>query len=81
MFCGNSLGLIRCDMCWDGIGRRGAWHETDDGYLWILVDIDLNLVASVAVLLTETWYYVDFTADVCIHFTQTERAHAGLWFE
>ena len=58
VFCGNSLGLFWCDMCWDGIGQRGTWHETDGGYLWILVGIDLNPVASVTVLLseTETWY-------------------------
>ena len=27
-------------MCWDGIEQRGTWHETDDGYLWILVGMD-----------------------------------------
>ena len=56
VFCGNSLGLIMGDMCWDGIEQRGTWHETDGWYLWILVGIDLNPVGSVTVLLTETWY-------------------------
>ena len=50
VFCGNSLGLIRCDVCWDGIGQRGTWHETVDGYLWILVGMDQNPVASLTVL-------------------------------
>ena len=36
-FCGNSLGLIMGDIWWDGIEERGTWHETDGGYLWILV--------------------------------------------
>ena len=35
VFCGNSLGLIRCDMYWVGIGQRGTWHETGR---WVLVD-------------------------------------------
>ena len=66
--CGNSLGLIRCDMCWDGVGQRGTWHETERGYLWILVGRDLNPVASVTVLLTEIWHLVDLTtADVWSH--------------
>ena len=78
VFCGHSLGLIWCDMCGDGIGQRGKRHEIDHGYLWILVVMDLNPVASVTVLLTETWYLVDLTADV---WTLTERAHAVLWFE
>ena len=33
-FCGNSLGLIMGDMCWDCIEQRGTWHETDGGYWW-----------------------------------------------
>ena len=53
-FCGNSLGLIMGDMCWDGIGQRGTWHETDGGYLWILVVWTLDPVASATMLLTET---------------------------
>ena len=59
VFCGNSLSLIWCGMCWHGFEQRGAWHETEHGYLWILVGMDLNPVASVTVLLTETWYLVD----------------------
>ena len=66
VFCGNSLGHIQCDMCWDGIRQRGTRHETDDGYLWILVGMDLSPVASVTVLLTGTWHLVDLTADVWI---------------
>ena len=54
-------------MCWDRIRQRGTWHETDGGYLWILVGMDLNPVASVTVLLTETWYFVDLTVDVWTH--------------
>ena len=34
-FCGNSLGLIMGEMCWDGIEQRGTWHETR---WWVLVD-------------------------------------------
>ena len=48
-FCGNSLGLIMGEMCWDSNEQRGTWHETDGGYLWIL-----DLVASETMLLTET---------------------------
>ena len=51
VFCGNSLSLIWCGMCWDGIEQRGAWHETEHGCLWVLVGMDLNPVASVTVLL------------------------------
>ena len=53
-FCGNSLGLIMGDMCWDGIEQRGTWHETDGGYLWILVVWTLDPVASETMLLTDT---------------------------
>ena len=53
-FCGNSLGLIMGDMCWDGSGQRETWHETDGGYLWILVVWTLDPVASATMLLTET---------------------------
>ena len=53
-FCGNSLGLIMGEMCWDGIEQRGTWHETDGGYLWILVVWTLDLVASDTMLLTDT---------------------------
>ena len=42
VFYGSSLSLIRRDVCWDGIGQSGTWHETDVGYLWILVGMDLN---------------------------------------
>ena len=61
------MGLTQCDMCWDGTGQRATWHETDGGYSWILVGMDLNPVASVTVLLTETWYFVNLTADVWTH--------------
>ena len=37
-------------MCWDGIEQRGAWHETEHGYLWILVGMDLNPVDTVVSL-------------------------------
>ena len=53
-FCGNSLGLITGEMCWDGIEQRGTWHETDGRYLRILVVWTLDLVASATMLLTET---------------------------
>ena len=53
-FCGNSLGLIMGEMCWDGIEQRGTWHETDGGYLWILVVWTLDPVASETMLLTDT---------------------------
>ena len=59
VFCGNPLSLILCGMCLDGIEQSGAWHETERGYLWILVGMDLNLAGSVTVLLTETWYLID----------------------
>ena len=49
------------------MGQRRTWHETDDGYLWMVVVMDLTLVASVTVLLTETWYFADLTADVWTH--------------
>ena len=49
------------------LGNVGHDTRLDDGYLWILVDMDLNPVASVTVLLTETWYFVDLTADVWTH--------------
>ena len=52
----NSLGLIQCDTCLDGIGQHGTWHETDDGYWWILFGMVLSLVASTAVLLIGTRY-------------------------
>ena len=45
-FCGNSLGLIMGEMCWDSIEQRGTLHETDGGYLWILVIWTLDPVAS-----------------------------------
>ena len=38
-FCGNSLSLILSDVWWDVIGQRGTWHETNGGYLWILVGV------------------------------------------
>ena len=47
--------------------QRGTWHETERVYLWMLVGMDLNLVASVTVLLTETCYVVDLTVDVWTH--------------
>ena len=53
-FCGNSLGLIMGEMCWDGIEQRGTWHETDGGYLWILVVWTLDPVGSETMLLTDT---------------------------
>ena len=53
-FCGNSLGLIMGEMCWDGIEQRGTWHETDGGYLWILAVWTLDPVASATMLLTDT---------------------------
>ena len=69
MFCGNLLGLIRRDMwlgrCW--VGQRRTWHETDDGYLWTLVGMDLNFVTSVTVLLTENSHLANLPADVWIH--------------
>ena len=46
-------------MCLDGVVQRGTWHVTERWYLRILVGMDLNLVASVTVLLIETWYSVD----------------------
>ena len=46
--------LVGSDMCWDGIEQRGTWHETDGGYLWILVVWTLDPVASATMLLTET---------------------------
>ena len=67
MFCGNLLGLIRRDVCWDGAGQRRTWHETDDGYLWTFVGMDLNFVTSVTVLLTEIWHLANMPADVWIH--------------
>ena len=51
-FCGNSLGLIMGDLCWDGMEQRGTWHET--GYLWILVVWTLDPVASAMMWLTKT---------------------------
>ena len=66
-FCGNSLGLIMGEMCWDGIEQRGTWHETDGGYLWILVVWTLDPVASVTMLLTDDLHLVDLTADVWAH--------------
>ena len=51
-FC--ALGLIMGEMCWDGIEQRGTWHETDGGYLWILVVWTLDLVASETMLLIDT---------------------------
>ena len=53
-FCGNSLGLIMGDMCWDSIEQRGTLHETYGGYLLILVVWTLDPVASETMLLTET---------------------------
>ena len=53
-FCGNSLGLIMGEMCWDGIEQRGTWHETDGVYLWMLVVWTLDPVASETMLLTDT---------------------------
>ena len=53
-FCGNSLGLIMGEMCWDGLEQRGTWYETDGGYLRILVVWTLDPVASATMLLTET---------------------------
>ena len=53
-FCGNSLGFIMGEMCWDGIEQRGTWHETDGRYLRILVVWTLDPVASATMLLTET---------------------------
>ena len=53
-FCGNSLGLIMGEMCWDGIEQGVTWHETDGGYLWIPVVWVLDSVASATKLLTET---------------------------
>ena len=50
------------------VSSRGTWHEIERGYLWILVGMDLNLVSSVTVLLTETWYLLDLTADVWTHY-------------
>ena len=32
------------------LGQRGDWHVMERGYLWTLVGIDLNLVASLTVL-------------------------------
>ena len=40
-------------------GQRGTWHETECGYLWMLVGMVLNPVESLSVLLTETWHRVD----------------------
>ena len=65
-FCGNSLDLIMSEMCWDGIEQRETWHETDGGYLWILVVWTLDLVASATMLLTDL-HLVDLTADVWTH--------------
>ena len=59
VFCGNSSSLILSRMCWDGIEQRGACNETEHGHLWILVGVGLILVASMTVLLTQTWYLVD----------------------
>ena len=53
-FCGNSLDLIMGEICWDDIEQRGTWHETDGGYLSILVVWTLDPVASATMLLTET---------------------------
>ena len=53
-FCGNSLGLIMGEMCWDGVEQSGTWHETDGGCLRMLVVWTLDLVASETMLLTET---------------------------
>ena len=78
-FCGNSLGLIMGEMCWDGIEQRGTWHETDGGYLWILVVWTLDPVASETMLLTDTCTFL--TWQQTCGFTLTERAHAALWFE
>ena len=55
---GNSLNLTRCEMCCHGIGQRGC-TDSERGYLWMLVGVDLNPVASLTVLLTEIWYVVD----------------------
>ena len=41
------------------LGQRGAWHETERGYFWMLLGMDLNPVASLTVLLTEIWQRVD----------------------
>ena len=45
---------IMGDMCWDGIEQHRTWHETDGGFLWILVVWTLDPVASAAVLQIET---------------------------
>ena len=49
------------------LGQRGAWHETERGYFWMLLGMDLNLVAFLTVLLTE----IDSKRVVSL----TERAH------
>ena len=53
-FCGKSLRPIMGEMCWASIEQRGTWHETDGGYLCILVVWILDPVASETMLLTET---------------------------
>ena len=58
------------------LGNHGHGNETERGYLWMLVGMDLNPVASVTVLLTETCYIL----QMCGH-TLTEPAHAVFWFE
>ena len=59
VFRGNPLSLVWCGMCSDAIEQRGAWHETERGCMWMLVVMELTPVASLTVLLTETWYLVD----------------------
>ena len=58
--------------CWVSSGVICVGTVLDEGYLWILVDMDLTL------LLTGTWCFVDL--QTC-GLTLTERAHAVLWFE
>ena len=40
------------EMVLGNVGQRG--------YLWMPVGVDLNPVAPVTVLLTESWYHVDW---------------------
>ena len=55
----NRATCTRRKNAYNQVCKRGTWHDTEHGYLWMLVGMDLNPVASVTVLLTETWYLLD----------------------
>ena len=61
-FCGNSLGLIMGEMCWDGIEQRG--NETDGGYLWITGGMDPGSCGICDDVADWDLHLVDSTADV-----------------